>query len=320
MSSPLVSVIMPVYNCENYLNEAIDSILSQSFINFEFLIINDGSTDDSGKIINNYSDIRIIYHEFEMNEGLIKCLNFGIQHAQGKYIARMDADDISLPNRFAIQVDYLEKNPLIGVCGSFVKFFGQDDRVWEPPCHSNQIKAGLINGSMISHPASMIRSEILKLNNIIYNEEFYPAEDYYLWLQLSTVTDFHNIPRILLKYRINENQLSTINNEKQFHISQKIRLKSILKIPNLNPLEVKNLLTFDLEINKAFSLLKTITKENKKIKIYNNESIKKELSIILLTLILLKGDKRKKIKLLFSSYFLFLTFQMQIGLFKRIFI
>ncbi|MFT5919102.1 MAG: glycosyltransferase involved in cell wall biosynthesis, partial [Granulosicoccus sp.] len=115
---PLVTVLLPVYNAEKFLEQAIRSVLDQTFTEFEFLIINDGSTDRSEEIIVSFNDSRIRYIKNETNLKLIKTLNKGIEFASGKYIARMDADDISLPTRFEQQVALLEKQPEIGVCGT----------------------------------------------------------------------------------------------------------------------------------------------------------------------------------------------------------
>ena len=123
---PIISVVMPVYNGDKYLQEAIESILNQTEGDFEFIIINDGSTDDSPALIDKYreldSRIKVITQE---NKGLISSLNTGIDEAKGKYIARMDADDVSLPERFRTQLEYMEKNSKIGACGSWAKVFDE---------------------------------------------------------------------------------------------------------------------------------------------------------------------------------------------------
>ena len=122
--NPLVTVLMSVYNGEKYLERAIKSILNQTFKDFEFLIINDGSTDNSVKIIQSFNDLRLRLIHNESNIGLIKTLNKGLKLSNGKYIARMDCDDISLPKRLSIQASFMEKYPEIGVCGSWVKIIG----------------------------------------------------------------------------------------------------------------------------------------------------------------------------------------------------
>src|SRR5688572_768328 len=117
INPPLISVLMPVYNAGPYLKESIESVLAQTYDNFEFLIINDGSTDSSEKEILSYNDVRIHYVKCETNSGLIATLNQGLALATGKYIVRMDADDICRPQRFEKQVRFMENHPEIGICG-----------------------------------------------------------------------------------------------------------------------------------------------------------------------------------------------------------
>ena len=128
-SMTLVTVLMPVYNVAHWLPETIQSILDQTFLDFEFLIINDGSSDNSGDIIRGFKDSRIIYVENEQNLGYIQCLNFGLKSISSKYIIRMDADDVSLPDRIALQVSYMENYPDVVVCGgSRINIFENSSR------------------------------------------------------------------------------------------------------------------------------------------------------------------------------------------------
>ena len=122
---PKISVVMPAYNAENYIREAIDSILAQTFRDFEFLIIDDGSTDHTVEIIRSYSDSRIRLYQNERNMGVAATLNRGLDLARGEYIARMDADDISLPERFAKQAAYMDAHPDVAVCGSNIILFSE---------------------------------------------------------------------------------------------------------------------------------------------------------------------------------------------------
>ena len=166
--SPTISVVMPVYNGEKYLVEAIDSILNQTFKNFEFIIINDGSTDDTEKIILSYKEQRIIYVKNEVNLKLIKTLNKGIDIAQGKYIARMDADDISMPNRFELQIDTFEKNIGIDIVCSKYLLLEQNGNSFRKNktftlVNSEAIKYTSIFQTMVGHPTVMIKAELLKL-------------------------------------------------------------------------------------------------------------------------------------------------------------
>ena len=123
----LISVILPVYNGSEYLTESIDCILNQTYSNFEFIIIDDGSTDDSAAIIANYTDVRIRFYS-QQNQGLASTLNRGISLANGNYIARQDQDDVSLPNRFAQQVAFLEANPEYGMVGTWAAIWSKQDQ------------------------------------------------------------------------------------------------------------------------------------------------------------------------------------------------
>jgi len=203
MKSPLISVVMPVYNGEKYLNEAIDSILNQTFTDFEFIIINDGSTDQTEEIILSYDDSRICYVKNEKNLQIVKTLNKGISLANGKYIARMDADDISMPERFERQVEFMENHSDIGVCGTWMQTIGDLNGVWKMPVTHEDIIVKMLFHSCLMHPTVFIRMQVLSLNNMLYDEAFSGTEDYDLWLRLSQVTKFSNIPKILLSYRIN---------------------------------------------------------------------------------------------------------------------
>ena len=214
-TEPLVSVVMPVYNSAKYLREAIESILDQTYTNFEFFIFNDGSADESHQIITSYQDPRIRYHSYATNSGYVTHLNKGIELAQGKYIARMDSDDVSLPTRFAEQVAFLEANPTYGVCGSSFTFIGDATHSRILPVEDEEIKVKLIASCVISHPSVMIRRQLLIDNQLAYEESVAPAEDYYLWCALSPLTKFYNLPTPLLKYRAHEGQISQYKKMKQ---------------------------------------------------------------------------------------------------------
>jgi len=212
---PLVSVIMAVYNGEKFLREAIESILNQTYANFEFLIINDGSTDLTEEIILSYSDLRIRYIKNETNLKLIASLNKGLDLANGKYIARMDADDISLPKRLEKQVDFLEENQEIGVLGTGVKTIGLENNyeVHFKQGH-NQIRFELFFHNYLHHPTVMLRNDLIKKNKIYY-ENYLHAEDYALWIKLTEFTKIDILPEILLNYRIHESNISEIHKNQQ---------------------------------------------------------------------------------------------------------
>lgn len=215
LKAPLVSVVMPVYNGDKYLIEAIDSILNQTFIDFELLIINDGSSDNTENIIKSYHDKRIVHIKNEQNLGLIKTLNKGLDFARGEFIARMDADDISLPERFAKQVALFESNPEIGVCATLFTLFGEnnEDRVIEHPEHNDSIKIGLLTSCFIGHPTVMMRKKAIE--NYRYDINYQATEDFELWTRLVRVTKFYNIQESLLKYRFHSSNISVLESSVQ---------------------------------------------------------------------------------------------------------
>jgi glycosyltransferase involved in cell wall biosynthesis len=204
-NTPLISVVMPVFNAQKFLAQSIESILSQTEKNFEFIIINDGSTDDSENIILSYSDKRIVYIKNEKNLGLSKSFNIGIRAAKGTYIARMDADDISVPERFKKQISYLESHPEIGVIGSSISVIdekGGKKRTLSRPTNNLFIKWTSLFSTPMYHPTIMARTEIMKAHP--YDERLSNSEDYELWSRLLFGSDacFANLNEPLLFYRV----------------------------------------------------------------------------------------------------------------------
>ena len=207
---PKISVIMPAYNAEQYISEAIESILGQTFADFEFIIIDDGSSDSTSGIIASYKDSRIRYFRNEKNLGIVGALNRGLALAAGEYIARMDADDISLPERFQTQCAYMEKHPDVGVCGTAIKVFGKNMEEYDRFFSTNKadLKAELLFASCIAHPTAIIRRSVLAAHDLTYHEEYYGREDYALWWEISKYSALGVIPRVLHKYRIHDAQIT----------------------------------------------------------------------------------------------------------------
>ena len=147
-----VSIVLPVYNAEKYVREAIESILNQTFTDYEFVIINDGSTDGSEKIIQSFKDKRIIYVKNEKNIGIVKTLNKGIEKAFGTYIVRMDADDVSVSDRVEKQVKFMDENPRISISGSWMKYFGSKDEDVKFPTSESDVSNKMIFLTKSPHP------------------------------------------------------------------------------------------------------------------------------------------------------------------------
>lgn len=222
--TPLISVLMPVYNCELYIKEAIESVLSQTFVDFELIIIDDFSTDTTLQLCNLFSDERIIIIAKDKNSGYTNSLNYGLSIARGKYIARMDGDDICMPERFEKQIAFLETNSDIVLCGTSYGVIGQKGISLLPEIHE-EIKIKLLAGNCIVHPSVMFRKETLVTNNLRYDAAMEPAEDYDLWVRLSHIGKLHNLQECLLQYRVHDSQVSAIRNKKQIQVANQVRLK-----------------------------------------------------------------------------------------------
>lgn len=223
MSQIKISVILPVYNSQDYVREAIQSVLNQTYSDFELIIINDGSTDNSSGIIESFKDKRIMYINNSKNSGLISTLNEGLRRANGKYIARMDADDICLPDRFQKQVEVLEKSDdVVLVSSDFYELKGSNLKLSTGFNGSDEIKTVLLFAPGIAHPTVMMRN-IFKEKSIQYNSHFLHVEDYQLWTELSFIGDMINIDRPLLKYRSHNAQVSAQFGSVQRTNSEKVR-------------------------------------------------------------------------------------------------
>jgi len=215
----VVSVLMPVFNVEKYLVESIDSILNQTYTDFKFYIINDGSSDGSEEVILGYDDPRIEYINNNSNQGYIKCLNQAIELVDSKYIIRMDSDDIALPTRIEKQVAYMEANPTVVVCGSSrINFYPEKHRkdvLMTAITDREKLFVNSIFNTSLHHPSVIIRTEVIKKYNLRYKEKYYYAEDKALWLDLSYHGELANIEEALLRYRIHYNQVSYLYKTRQ---------------------------------------------------------------------------------------------------------
>ncbi len=215
--APRVSVLLPVYNTkEAFLREAIDSILAQTFTDFELLVVDDASPDPNvRRVVRAYADSRIRYDVNPVNMGISGVRNRLLDMARGEYLAVMDHDDISLPQRFEKEVAYLDANPGVGVVSCFAEVVGGGKTsVWTFPVEDADIKAALIRICPLLHPASMIRRQVLRDSGLRYEADFSPAEDYALWCRLIPHTRFHNLPEVLFRYRLHETNTSIVQKEK----------------------------------------------------------------------------------------------------------
>lgn len=226
-NTPLISVIIPAYNAEKYISEAITSILNQTFRYFELIAIDDCSTDNTFRIIKHFSgqDSRVVAVSNTKNLKLAKTLNLGISMARGKYIARMDADDWSFPDRLEKQFTFLEKHRNVGILGGSMVVCDQSlnpttQRQYQ--LTNRSIRKRLFFYSPFSHPTIMIRKSILdKSGN--YDPDFNPAEDYELYFRIGQVSKFANLQQVLLKYRVVPHSMTTGGTKKMELMTLNIR-------------------------------------------------------------------------------------------------
>lgn len=226
-----ISVLMPVYKTrEEHLREAIESILAQTFSDFEFLILDDCPEDSREKIVRSYSDSRIKYFKNERNLGISATRNKLLSLSKGEYLAVFDHDDISLPKRFEKQAAYLDAHPYVGVVSCWRENFPKK-KIVKLPVGDDDIKRALMEICALLHPAAMIRKSVLNQNNINYEAEYTPCEDYRLWLRLLGVTRFYNIPEVLFKYRWHGENASIIQKERMFQITRDLRAWAKARYP-----------------------------------------------------------------------------------------
>ena len=226
----LISVILPVYNCKEYIKDSIKSILQQTYYNFELIIVDDGSDDGTLNILNNFKDKRIKLYKNKYNRGLIYCLNKALSKSKGQFIARMDADDVCELDRFEKQINFFIENKEVSVLGTAVKLIDNNNRVYKKysyPLNDNFIKWSMFFFCSICHPSVMIRSFVIKKVNG-YNSKSKFAEDYDLWIRLiKKKYKFSNLQDSLLKLRKHKHSITSQNFNAHFLIGAKLSHKII---------------------------------------------------------------------------------------------
>lgn len=225
MSTPSISVVMPVYNAEKYLAETMESILCQTFFDFELIVVNDGSTDASLSILKSFKDSRITVIENQTNLGNYATRNKGHRAARGKYICVMDADDLALPYRLEKQYAFMEQNPNVGIAGSCIQYVGFPETIFRDPSYEIT-KIKLLVNNYICHPSIIMRHELLQKYNLSYDEHFWYAGDYDLMVRASAHFPVLNMRDVLLQYRWSPQQLSASMN-KYRHETENVRLKQL---------------------------------------------------------------------------------------------
>ena len=212
---PFVSVVMPVYNTASHLEQAIASILNQTFTDFELLLFNDGSTDDSGAVARTFADVRIRLFDHPYNVGHVAHLNHAMELARGTYIACMHSDDIAHPNRLARQVALMENHPEVGLCGTAYHEFGSRQGLVSVPVTDPEIRRWMLASCPFGHPTMMMRKAVIERHHLRYDPAAVPAEDYLLWYEFSQVTKLANLTDSLLDYRVHESQISHVRSKQR---------------------------------------------------------------------------------------------------------
>jgi glycosyltransferase involved in cell wall biosynthesis len=227
----MISVVMSVYNGERYLREAIDSVLGQTFRDFEFVIVDDASSDATGDILAQYRDVRIRVHRNRQNLGLTRSLNAAFARCAAKYIARMDADDVSAPRRFERQLQLLESHPEVGVCATRTRVLdAARARAPRAPTDDARIAAELLFGNCIAHPSVMLRRQVLVDHGMAYDEQMRRSQDYELWTRLSGLTRFAVVPEPLLYYRKHARSVSSTEADAQRAARTGVALRDLQRI------------------------------------------------------------------------------------------
>lgn len=270
MMQPVISVIMPVFNCGIFVGEAIESILGQSFTGFELLIIDDGSTDRTYAVASSYTDPRIRLIQKKENTGLVASLNLGIASARGEFLARMDGDDISDPERFRHQLDFLYANPDVMLCGSWYRLWPSEEIV-KLPTDPGSVKIALLENCAMGHPTMMMRRAFITEHQLFYDEAFKAAEDYDLWTRTAALGKMANIPLCLLSYRIHPGQVTANEQYHQVKNSNLCRIRMLcypLAAPSAADMKISEQivtnakLASDHELRSVLSWLSRLAESN----------------------------------------------------------
>ncbi|HHF1340504.1 TPA: glycosyltransferase family 2 protein, partial [Haemophilus influenzae] len=272
---PLVSVIVCAYNAEQYIDESISSIINQSYENLEIIVINDGSTDLTLSHLEKISklDERIKIISNKYNLGFINSLNIGLGCFSGKYIARMDADDIAKPSWIEKIVTYLEKNDHITAMGSYLEIIVEKEcgiigsqyktgDIWKNSLIHNEICEAMLFYNPIHNNTMIMRANVYREHKLIFNKDYPYAEDYKFWSEVSRLGCLANYPEALVKYRLHGNQASSVHNHKQNEVAKKIKRENITYYLNKIGIDINVINSVSLleiyHVDKSNKVLKSI--------------------------------------------------------------
>ena len=279
-SNPLISVIMSVYNEQEYIKDAVCSILKQTEPDFEFIIIDDCSTDDTVNIIKDINDDRIILIKNETNMGLTKNLNKALAVARGRFIARMDGDDIAMPERFATQVRYLDEHPDIMLVSCNTSTFGEQRLVSDITGSPEELRCTMLLRPVLAHPGFMFRKELYDSYGFKYDEHFRSAQDYDFAARVTRKYKIGVTPEVLLMYRAHKGQVSQTPTLKQFGFADEVRMRLLEELeisPDEGEVQAyhKWVLESDASLEEfmaCINVLKRICQGNAHIKIVENNA------------------------------------------------
>ncbi len=278
---------MPVYNAGNFLYETIQNVLCQTFTDYRFLIINDGSTDNSEDIILSFSDPRIVYCKNDKNLGLVATLNKGIGMTETEFLARMDADDLWEPLKLEKQISLLEVRSDVGICGTSIRKFGVINGDFIFPVENDALKVGFLFYCMMSHPSVVFRMSFLIESGLLYNADFYPAEDYKMWVDALDRTHIYNIPEVLVYYRQHGTQITQDSNLIQREKSYTVREELVRRIyPSISGVELdffqKVFANLDFcsvhDYRRSKNFANLLLTENRRTQYIQHKVLKKELN------------------------------------------
>jgi Glycosyltransferases involved in cell wall biogenesis len=264
MAVPRVSILMPVYNVAPYLREAMDSILTQTYHDFELIVLDDCSPDKSAEILDSYIDSRIVRYRGEYNAGLANVLNVGMKMARGEFIARMDSDDVSLPERLEKQVAYLDAHPDMDLCSCGMQLFGRETETWIRELDPEDVKITALFYSPILHASCVWRRLNFEKSGLGFNQDMVPAEDYDMWTRaLVAGLQLVNIPDVLYKYRIHEEQ-ATSNHENLVRKDLEVQRNYLSQVfPNLEQSAIDKFIDKDnLSLLELKSTIRELIKAN----------------------------------------------------------
>lgn len=325
---PKVSVIMPVYNGEKFIQNAMDSILSQTFQDFELIVINDGSGDSSADIMASYDDPRIVLINNEVNTGLPNVRNQGLDTSRGEYIAWLDCDDCSVTERLEKQVKFLDENPQIGVCGAWIRIVGGiRDEIVQFPTIPEIIRSEMLFNNCLANSTVMMRAACTREIGLRFDLSHHLSQDYGLWVRIPKPWKITNIPDVLTIYHLHSDQVTVIFKQKQIDIAWEIQREQLLHL-GISPTGEERVIHMSLggfiqntfedpdRVYEASGYLIKLDSANKTQKIYDKKAFRK---VLLEKWLVSNRPNRSTGKLMLTSYWMRFKFDtISFGLLWRV--